>query len=480
MPTFTYPANPADGDIIIQGDKIATYDLQTDTWTVGVLNPVAGIPGPVGPKGAKGDKGDIGDGLEIKGSVADHTQLPSSGASNGDIWVTLDNGHGWVYDNGTWHDLGVILQGPQGLKGDKGDTGDQGPKGDTGPKGDQGIQGIPGIKGDTGSVTVASATNLGGIKIGRGLSIDASGTASAGVTEVDIEGAPIPPNEVRTFEPMFFEFGQRVGQYVGDTTNHDRVTINEASTQVQMPVHANGAMIYWFAASQLLPSTNRPANAYNVLPYKGYVEHHLYLANATFPPLFNGSDVWMSMVQTHNLTTTIDAQGILDRWSNINSVKINDISFSPGATVTFTHKFERFNAAWCTLYGGNSRMIVVPYITAAGQQGKASGFAKASRFASLFSTDSEELPPALSPGDIQKQVAAEIKGEVLAAEQAIDALKVTNTLSPAVIATLDQLREDLQTLKTLPGTSQAINTELKRITDAINAIGQYDFRFETP
>lgn len=110
------------------------------------------------------------------------------------------------------------IRGPEGPKGDTGATGPEGPKGDKGDKGDtgatgpQGAPGAQGAKGETGAqgpagadgytpqkgvdywtdadkaaiaqeiagaLPVASATQLGLVKIGAGLSIDANGVLSA-------------------------------------------------------------------------------------------------------------------------------------------------------------------------------------------------------------------------------------------------------------------------------------------------------------
>jgi len=138
-----------------------------------------GLPGAQGPQGADGTQGERGpegpqgpagvggtdgvDGVDgtsvvLLGSVADFASLPE-GATQGDLWVTLDTGAGWVSDGAAdWTNVGQI-QGPEGPKGEQGVAGPAGPtgadglKGDIGPKGDQGDQGVvgpTGPKGDTG------------------------------------------------------------------------------------------------------------------------------------------------------------------------------------------------------------------------------------------------------------------------------------------------------------------------------------------
>ena len=134
-----------------------------------------GIQGEIGPQGPKGEDGTS---ITIKGTVADVSLLPESGAA-GDGWIINGSLYIWDATNSKWVNAGNI-KGPQGEKGDtgekgdafryedfteeqlaalKGDTGEQGPKGDKGDtgeqgpkgdKGDTGEQGIQGEKGDTG------------------------------------------------------------------------------------------------------------------------------------------------------------------------------------------------------------------------------------------------------------------------------------------------------------------------------------------
>ena len=54
--SFLFPANPANGDIVIQPQEDGsfikgTYDAINNTWAVGELPEEPGVPGPEGPKG---------------------------------------------------------------------------------------------------------------------------------------------------------------------------------------------------------------------------------------------------------------------------------------------------------------------------------------------------------------------------------------------------------------------------------------------
>ncbi len=94
----------------------------------------------------------------LKGSVNLVDQLPA-GAAQGDLYVVLENGNGYVWDGANWDNTGPIQgsAGPQGLPGAAGPAGPAGPqgaKGDTGatgPQGPQGVAGPQGPKGDTGN-----------------------------------------------------------------------------------------------------------------------------------------------------------------------------------------------------------------------------------------------------------------------------------------------------------------------------------------
>jgi len=108
-----------------------------------------GVAGSTGPTGLTGPAGQDGTSVVLKGTVADFASLPA-GAAEGDLYITLDTGDGWV-SNGTesWGNVGAI-QGPQGPQGEKGDIGLTGDDGLTGPVGEQGIQGEKGDVGETG------------------------------------------------------------------------------------------------------------------------------------------------------------------------------------------------------------------------------------------------------------------------------------------------------------------------------------------
>jgi hypothetical protein len=165
-----------------QDEKLYAHELQTDCLFT-LVEDVENLAGPVGPQGSPGPQGEVGPAgpqgaqgepgqagtagapgpqgppgangtsVVLKGAVANHAALPATGNVYGDLWVTSDTGHGWVWSPpGTWNDVGPI-QGPAGPQGPQGAQGSQGPQGLAGPQGPQGNvgpQGIPGTAGPTG------------------------------------------------------------------------------------------------------------------------------------------------------------------------------------------------------------------------------------------------------------------------------------------------------------------------------------------
>lgn len=120
-----------------------------------------GPAGPAGQPGAQGPAGADGTSINIQGTVANCAALPTTGNTNGDLWI-LDSddascsysanseaGDGFVWDGNTWLNIGPI-RGPQGIQGATGPQGDQGAAGVNGTNGQQGPQGIQGEQGQQG------------------------------------------------------------------------------------------------------------------------------------------------------------------------------------------------------------------------------------------------------------------------------------------------------------------------------------------
>jgi hypothetical protein len=482
MPTFTYPANPADGDVIIKGDYQATYNKTSNTWAVSLIPTGPGIPGPTGPKGDKGDQGDTGDGLDIKGTVSTVSTLPTTGAAVGDIYITENDSHAHVYKpNGTWFDLGIPLRGPQGVAGVAGAVGPAGAQGIPGDRGPQGAQGPPGVQGPQGStlLPVATKTTLGGIKIGRGLSIDASGSASAGVTIVDIETAPIPVNEVRTFKPIYLNIGtSKTATYSSADSATDWVKYTE---KVSMPAGSNGALLYWFTSSLCYPNTSFPGTTGQIIAGRAYIGHKLTLTNATFD---SNNTAVMATANLHNLTFPYSESAMTTRESAYPTTKIDAIDFTPAANVateiSITYSIDITRVQWSTITAGSCRIILVPFISSDSQVAldpwaRAMVMLGSAPRAGIIG---DEVPPPLTAKEKQKEDSTDLKHMINDCISEIDRLLVTSP-SGAVGNALKQHRADLIAMRSLPGTVAALSSELTRITSAVNALADYKFRFET-
>ena len=335
---FQYPANPTDGDVIVRGDLLATYDQVNNTWVVGQLNPVAGIPGPAGPKGAQGDKGDQGVGLDLDGSVPTYADLPTPPNVNlNDVIVVEETGNGWIFTERGWIDLGIVIQGPQGPQGEQGIQGEEGPRGDQGPKGDAGSPGQQGPEGPVGVIPVATATTIGGIKIGRGLAIEADGTARANKMDVIIETAPIPTGETRTFEAAFLDFGgapQWEAQYRVDQPNYATANISWTA-----PPLADGALCFYFCSSIATLAGGWPGSDGQWIQYPNiYIGNQLSVTGGTFG---SGQPNIQGVAMNHNNATIYNYSkaytGGATAYQSIKpTTKINTVYFAPGSTLNFT------------------------------------------------------------------------------------------------------------------------------------------------
>lgn len=111
-----------------------------------------GLNGVTGPTGATGADGADGTSVVIQGSVATSANLPTTGNTQGDGYITQNTGHLWVWNGSSWIDAGLI-QGPAGATGPTGNTGANGSQGPTGATGADGAANAWGLNGNTGTVT---------------------------------------------------------------------------------------------------------------------------------------------------------------------------------------------------------------------------------------------------------------------------------------------------------------------------------------
>ena len=120
-----------------------------------------GAQGPAGAIGPAGPTGPQGVSVRILGSVPTSADLPTSGNTQGDGWITDDTGDLWMWNGTTWTDVGKIV-GPQGAQGVQGPIGATGPAGAAGAQGPQGLQGQTGAAGPQGPIGPAGPTGVTG------------------------------------------------------------------------------------------------------------------------------------------------------------------------------------------------------------------------------------------------------------------------------------------------------------------------------
>lgn len=108
-----------------------------------------GAQGPQGPPGIQGPPGSPGTSINMRGSVATATALPSSGNTENDGYYVEAEGDCYVWTGTEWVNVGPIV-GPQGLQGPRGIQGPPGVPGPVGPRGETGLTGPQGPPGEIG------------------------------------------------------------------------------------------------------------------------------------------------------------------------------------------------------------------------------------------------------------------------------------------------------------------------------------------
>ncbi len=511
--SFLFPANPANGDIVVQpqpdGSFIkGTYDEATNTWAVGELPEEPGVPGPQGPKGDQGDKGDPGKGIAISGVVATESELPPANNHIFQFYIVDDVNQVFYSDGFQWFDLGGPIVGPQGITGQDGTDGTNGTNGAPGKgwtsttiiderptnyqvrfNSDDNLgfitDNIMGPTGETGSLAVATATTIGGIKIGRGLNITPEGVASAGETNVDLETVPLTPEgtvyNYNTFtlgyKPQTFTLGTgKEESWLGP--RHDD-TWSTGQAVVQMPEQADNALVYFFSSSQMWGNPSFPGTQNAIYAFRAYVVNELLLTGATFE---YGRANAMAFQTTHNMTISFDSLSIINRYSVLPVTKINNINFTPGSTVTFDFQQILYRTGNCRMIGGLGRLIIIPYksvsttnavTTVPFQKVGDTYYFDQTTGTSLYD---EEFPPA-TPEEINNEAATVIKSQIDQAIAIIDInLPYQNETTQTQLLTV---RDGLINARNQPGTYEDVVAYITPLIAQVNTLLDYTFRFQT-
>lgn len=398
--SFQFPANPADGDIVVRDNLLATYDAATNTWAVGEIPTYPGVPGPVGPQGPIGPKGDPGEGVNVTGVVESQADLPNDPDPN-TFWLVTDDNLLFFWDGTTWYNVGGPFQGPQGEQGLPGTNGTNGTNGINGKgwygnavstaNGEYRITFLSndGLTFTTGDLTgppgetilpVATESTLGGIKVGRGLAILDDGTLQAGRVDVSLETAPIEAYGYNLmYEPISFRMADldSNGNYVTQTIEGGAGTsagtqyllrTNSSNSaplthQITMPGEADAALCYMFASSTMRPGLNYTNE--DIYAFRAYLQYELTLTNATYRNDSADTSTTMILAPTHNMACAWNASTVEKRTSNLPYTKIFNIAFAKGSTVTFNLLAYTIANNW-----GNTRVTsypvrfqVIPYQT---------------------------------------------------------------------------------------------------------------------
>lgn len=144
---------PASGNVINDAFYVLSNGQSyvwngTEWFSIGQVQ--QGPTGSTGP-GITGPTGSQGASINLKGSVTNTTDLPTSGNIINDTYYVTSRGDFWAWNGVSWFSIGQILgpTGPTGARGNIGPTGSQGSIGPTGSKGPTGWTG-PSVTGPTG------------------------------------------------------------------------------------------------------------------------------------------------------------------------------------------------------------------------------------------------------------------------------------------------------------------------------------------
>jgi hypothetical protein len=493
MSSFQFPANPSDGDIVVRGNLQAFYDAETNTWRVSEIPTAPGIPGPPGPSGQQGEKGDPGKGVEISGIVDTEADLPATNTVVNQFWL-VDDTNTLYFSNGLeWFNFGSPIQGPQGTPGADGADGTDGLNGAPG-KGWYGtlitddangyrIEFLSNdnlsfitddLRGPAGDLEVASETNLGGIKIGKGLSIEPDGTANANQAYVEIDDIELG-NNVLQYIPRYYTLGEvKSEEFPPGYSNPDYVT-NNRDVVITMPGLASSATVYVFAGTSMKGGSSYTQAEGTEAAFRCYAANVLELTNATYT---DGNTTVMGFGHTHNLSYPWSSATNANRRSTIQTTKINTITFTPGATVAFKFTQAIEQSSQVDFEGGLMRLVVVPYrgtqpLPVTTVETKPGVFTDnvGTVYTNNFTTAIEELnvevvdeTPAVLRKNIE-DVTTTINNELEYA-------------TPAVSTQLLSLRDEIRNLRNYLGTEEEVVAEARRLLAEVEAITSYTFVFE--
>ena len=502
--SFLFPANPVNGDIIVQpqpdGSFIkGTYSSTTNTWAVGELPEEPGVPGPQGPKGDQGDKGNPGRGLAISGIVTTESELPPPNDHIFQFYIVDDVNKVFFCDGTAWYDQGGPIVGPQGPAGLDGTDGLNGTDGAPGKgwtsatliderptnyqirfNSDDNLgfitENIMGPTGPTGSLTVATADTIGGIKIGRGLDITPEGVASAGETSVDLETVPLTPegtvynNYSLSFVPGYFNVAD--DKYYSTTSYSSGPTSSQSGT-ISVPDSSDGGIVYFFTGSDVTNNFSAPG---------GYGLQWTVYADLTSRLIIQGAN-WVSGSENmgqrmvHNYSIGSESR----RKSNRQAFKVGQATWPAGTTEVGLTVTTTLDAAQRASVGfGRARVIILPFKSQDNPTALADlrTLFQINNLQAYEGADPTVEPDPPTPEEINATNAANLKWELTTQIEAIDLATIQTYTSGTTYDLLMQTRTELLGLQDLPGTFEEINEEFNRLSTIVKAYTSISFRFE--
>jgi len=209
--------------------------------------------------------------------------------------------------------------------------------------------------------------------------------------------------------------------------------------------------------------------------FRCYAANVLELTNATY---VDGNTTAMGFGHTHNLSYPWSPAANANRRSTIQTTKINNITFTPGATVTFKFTQAIEQSSQVDFEGGLMRLVVVPY---RGTQAlpfnvietKPGVFTDnvGTIYTNNFTTAIEELNAA-----VVSETAALLRKNIEDVTTSIN--NELEYATPAVSTQLLALRDEARNLRNFPGAEEDVVSEARRILAAVEAIISYTFLFE--
>ena len=502
--SFQFPANPADGDIVVRGNLLATYDQPNNTWTVGEIPTYPGVPGPVGPEGPRGPQGNPGSGVNVNGIVATFADLPVD-PETGSFWIVDETNTLYYWDGVSYYDLGSPIRGPKGEQGETGATGDDGMNGLDGRgwygtaiddsngeykivfQSNDGLEfTTDDLKGGSWEPVYATADTPGLIKLGAGLDLADDGSAEVKDTFVKIETVPLGKENNVSFSLNFIP-----ATVIFDNTSSGATSIGWGSRPAEsqtggcrVPDKSNAAIVYYFVASDMSPRVQPGWQAPGLWPVHARIVSNLSVAGATWT-----DGLGLGIPMTHNLGANTDQTRMS---SNQPTMKVGQIIYPVGTTqLTFTQSVTATTLKSCYVNYGRGRVVVVPYLDAEGQVGLQRKERALSIGRSMFAGTSyseadiegskdfyEPNPIPIPEDEITRLNSGELKGDIEIGMRKVDLLVAQQFPSGSVYAHLMSQRQALIDVRDLPGTFEQLNEVVQDITTDINSYDEYSFRFE--